>query len=72
MNSMRTTLLVAFTTGLLLFVGQALGGQAGMLFALLIAVVMNFGSYGYSNKPVLKMYHAREQVPRPEARTYGR
>ncbi len=63
MNTMRTTLLLAAMTGLLLFVGQALGGQGGMLIALVIAVVMNFGSYWYSDKLVLKMYHAQEAGP---------
>ena len=72
MNTMRTILLQAATAGLLLFVGQALGGEAGMLIALVIAVVMNFGRYWYSGKLVLKMYHAQEQVRRLEAQAYGR
>jgi heat shock protein HtpX len=63
MNTMRTTLLLGAMTGLLLVVGQALGGQTGMVIALIIAVVMNFGSYWYSDKLVLKMYHAREAGP---------
>ena len=63
MNTMRTTILLAALTGLLLFVGQALGGQTGMVIALVIAVVMNFGSYWYSDKLVLKMYHAQEAGP---------
>lgn len=63
MNTMRTTLLLGAMTGLLLVVGQALGGQTGMVVALIIAVVMNFGSYWYSDKLVLKMYHAREAGP---------
>ncbi len=63
MNTMRTTLLLAAMTGLLLVVGQALGGQTGMVIALIIAVAMNFGSYWYSDKLVLKMYHASEAGP---------
>ncbi len=63
MNTMRTTLLLGAMTGLLLVVGQALGGQTGMVIALTIAVVMNFGSYWYSDKLVLKIYHASEAGP---------
>ena len=43
MNAMRTTLLLAGLTALLLVVGQALGGQTGMLIALVLAAAMNFG-----------------------------
>ncbi len=63
MNTMRTTLLLGAMTGLLLVVGQALGGQTCMVIALIIAVAMNFGSYWYSDKLVLKMYHAQEAGP---------
>jgi len=63
MNTLRTTLLLAVMTGLLLVVGQALGGQTGMVVALGIAVVMNFGSYWFSDSLVLKMYQAQEVGP---------
>ncbi len=66
MNGMKTTLLLGALTGLLLFSGQAMGGDAGMVIALLLAVVMNFGSYWFSDKLVLKIYGARE-VSRQEA-----
>ncbi len=56
----RTTLLLAVLTGLLLLVGGVLGGRSGMFLALILSVAMNFGSYWYSDKIVLKMYHARE------------
>jgi len=64
MNAMRTTLLLAGLTALLLVVGQALGGQTGMLIALVLAAAMNFGSYWFSDKLVLSMYQAREASPR--------
>lgn len=64
MNAMRTTLLLAGLTALLLVVGQALGGQTGMLIALILAAAMNFGSYWFSDKLVLSMYQAREASPR--------
>jgi heat shock protein HtpX len=60
MNTLRTTLLLAGLTALLLFAGHALGGNAGMVIALVIAAVMNIGSYWYSDKIVLSMYRARE------------
>jgi heat shock protein HtpX len=63
MNTLRTTLLLAALTGLLLVVGQALGGHTGMIVALGIAVAMNFGSYWFSDQLVLKMYHARQAGP---------
>lgn len=63
MNTLRTTLLLATLTGLLLIVGQALGGQTGMVIALGFAVVMNFGSYWFSDSLVLTMYHAQEVGP---------
>ncbi|WJW75471.1 zinc metalloprotease HtpX [Thiohalobacter sp. IOR34] len=63
MNTLRTTLLLAGLTGLLLAAGQALGGQQGMIVALLFAALMNFGSYWYSDRLVLSMYRAREIGP---------
>ena len=66
MNTMKTFLLMGLLTVLLVFVGQWLGGQNGMIMAFLFAVVMNFGSYWFSDKIVLKMYHARE-VTRSDA-----
>ena len=63
MSGMRTTLLLAGLTGLLLVAGQALGGQQGVIIALLFAVVMNFGSYWYSDKLVLRIYNARQAGP---------
>jgi heat shock protein HtpX len=59
-NMIRTTLLLAGLTGLLLLIGGFVGGRSGMLLALVLSVAMNFGAYWYSDKLVLKMYHARE------------
>jgi heat shock protein HtpX len=59
-NAFRTTLLLAALTGLLLVIGQALGGRAGMVIALVLAGVMNLGSYWFSDKLVLSWYRARE------------
>jgi heat shock protein HtpX len=60
---MRTTLLLAGLTGLLLVAGQAMGGQQGVIIALIFAAAMNFGSYWFSDKLVLKIYHARPAGP---------
>jgi heat shock protein HtpX len=59
----RTTLLLAALSGVLLLIGQALGGQSGMIVAFGFAVVMNFGSYWFSDRIVLRMYRAAEVGP---------
>lgn len=60
MNSLKTTVLLAALTGLLLAIGNLFGGTQGMTFMLVVSVLMNFFSYWYSDKIVLKMYDARE------------
>ena len=59
-NALKTTVLLALLTGLLMWVGQMLGGAQGLVLGLAFAVVMNFGSYWFSDKIVLRMYGARE------------
>jgi heat shock protein HtpX len=67
MNTLKTTLLLGLLTGLILAVGQLLGGNSGMVVALVLAAGMNFFSYWFSDKIVLAMYRAqpiaREQAP---------
>jgi heat shock protein HtpX len=67
-NNLKTTVLLAGMTGLLLAVGQLWGGQRGLIFALVLAAVMNLGSYFFSDKIALKMSGAqpiaREDGPR--------
>jgi heat shock protein HtpX len=58
-NTMKTTLFLALLTGLFVAVGGLLGGQNGMVMAFGLAVVMNFVSYWFSDKIVLKMYGAQ-------------
>lgn len=50
---------MVFMTLLLVFVGAAIGGRSGMIFAFGLAVIMNFGSYWFSDKIVLRMYNAQ-------------
>jgi len=59
MNAIKTTLLLGALTLLLVYGGMALGGEQGMVLAFVLAVVMNFGAYFYSDKLVLKMYKAQ-------------
>lgn len=59
-NRLKTMVLLASLTALVLFLGQALGGRGGLLMALLFAGGMNFASYWWSDKIVLRMYNAQE------------
>ena len=59
-NQIKTVILLGALTGLLLGVGQLLGGRQGLFIGLTLAVVMNFGSYWYSDKIVLAIYKAQE------------
>jgi len=62
-NYLKTALLLGLLTGLILVVGQALGGQQGMVIALIFAGVMNFVSYWFSDRIVLAMYRGRQVSP---------
>ena len=62
-NYLKTALLLGLMTGLILVAGRALGGEQGMVLALLVAAVMNFISYWFSDRIVLAMYRGREVSP---------
>ena len=62
-NSLKTVLLLGLLSGILLVLGEALGGANGLVVAFGFAVVMNFVSYWFSDKIVLKMYRAQEVGP---------
>jgi heat shock protein HtpX len=62
-NTLKTTLLLASLTALIVWIGGYFGGQSGMVIALVFAAVMNLGAYWFSDKVVLKMYRAREVDP---------
>ncbi len=66
MNMMKTFLLMGLLTVLLVLLGDWIGGQGGMMIAFLFALIMNFGSYWFSDKIVLRMYNAQE-VTRADA-----
>ena len=63
MNRIKSVMLLATLTALILWVGQALGGQSGLMLGLIFAAVMNFGAYWWSDQIVLRMYGAREIDP---------
>lgn len=60
MNTFKTVLLMTAMTVLLILVGAFVGGEQGMILAFVISLAMNFGSYWFSDKIVLKMYRATE------------
>jgi heat shock protein HtpX len=70
-NYLKTALLLGLLTGLILLVGGLLGGRSGVVIAFVFAALMNFGSYWFSDKIVLRMYRAQpvspEQAPRLHA-----
>ena len=59
-NSLKTVLLLGLLSGVLLALGEMLGGSQGLVTAFGFAIVMNFVSYWFSDKIVLKMYRAQE------------
>ncbi|RZT38404.1 zinc metalloprotease HtpX [Cupriavidus agavae] len=59
-NWVKTFMLMAAITALFIVIGGMIGGRSGMMFALLIALGMNFFSYWFSDKMVLRMYNAQE------------
>ncbi len=70
-NMMKTAILMAAITALFMAIGAMIGGRAGMMMALVVALGMNFFSYWFSDKMVLKMYNAREVDETSAPRFYG-
>ena len=62
-NGLKTALLLGTLSGMLLLIGELLGGSGGLLIAFGFAAAMNFASYWFSDKIVLKMYRAQEVGP---------
>ena len=69
-NQLKTVVLLSVLTGLMLVVGYGLAGQGGLLIALLFAMLINFGSYWFSDRIVLWMYHAKEIEEHENPRLY--
>ena len=62
-NGLKTAVLLAALSGMLLAAGEYFGGQQGLIMALVFAALMNLGSYWFSDKIVLRMYRAQEVGP---------
>ncbi len=69
-NTLKTVFLITLMTVLLVFIGNLIGGKTGMIIALVFAVGMNFFSYWFSDKIVLKMYKAEEVNEATNPRLY--
>ena len=71
MNTLKTTLLMALLTGILIAVGGSFGGRNGAMIMLVFSLGMNFFSYWYSDKMVLTAYHAQEITRAQAPELYG-
>ena len=71
MNRLKTLMLLATLTALLLWAGQALAGTAGLWVALAVAAAMNIGTYWFADRIVLRMYRAREVSPLESPELYS-
>ncbi len=72
-STLKTALLLGAMTALVIVLGGAIGGQTGVVIAFVIAMLMNVGSYWFSDKLVLRMYRAQEVGPdHPLARIVAR
>ncbi|HVP37356.1 MAG TPA: zinc metalloprotease HtpX [Terriglobales bacterium] len=60
MNTLKTAFFLTLLTLLLIFIGRILGGNSGMIIALVFAAIFNLGSYWFSDKIVLAMYRAQK------------
>jgi heat shock protein HtpX len=62
-NGLKTALLLGLLSAVLLAIGEWLGGANGLVMAFILAAIMNLGSYWFSDKIVLRMYHAQQVGP---------
>lgn len=70
MNTVKTVFLLGALTGLFMLIGGYFGGQTGLIIAFVLAMLMNFGSYWFSDKIILRMYHAQELSDRSMPEIY--
>ena len=70
MNTLKTAFFLTLLTLLLVFIGRLLGGNSGMIIALIFAAVLNLGSYWFSDKIVLGMYRAQKIEESDNPRLY--
>jgi heat shock protein HtpX len=62
-SAFKTAVLLGGLSALFLLIGEALGGRSGLILAFGVAIVMNIGSYWFSDKIVLRMYRAQQVGP---------
>ncbi len=62
-SQLKTAMLLGLLSAIIIILGGLMGGRTGVIFAFGLAIVMNVGSYWYSDKIVLSMYSARELSP---------
>jgi heat shock protein HtpX len=72
MNALKTALLLGLLSGLVLFAGEAMGGQTGLEYGLVAAVAMNAFSYFFSEKLSLMTYSAQPVTPQEHPEIYAR
>jgi heat shock protein HtpX len=72
MNSIKTVLLLGLLSGILLWGGELIGGERGLVFGLIIAVAMNFFSYFFSDRIALLTYSAQPVTPEQNEYVYAR
>ena len=70
MNTLKTFFLLMVLSGMLLLIGGAIGGQAGIFIALFFALAMNFGAYWFSDKIALSMAHAKPVTQEDDPQLY--
>lgn len=71
MNNLKTTILLASLTAILVFIGNAMGGAKGMILMFAVSGVMTFMSYWYSDKIVLAQYNAQEVTASSNPKLYS-
>ena len=71
MNTFKTLVLLTSLSAILIWGGGAVAGQTGAIIALIAAIVINFGSYWWSDKIVLSMYKAKEVTPEQAPELYN-
>ncbi len=70
-NSLKTILLMALMMGILLFIGDLMGGEQGLWMAFIFSLLMNFGMYWFSSKIVLMTYRAKEATEADVPKLFG-
>ena len=70
MNTLKTFFLLMVLSGMLLLIGGAVGGQAGIIIALFFALALNFGAYWFSDKIALSMAHAKPVTQEDDPQLY--